>query len=260
MHLELPEDIKQALQGFSIKNGPSGLSGTNIYRFEKENKMYFLKVVDVNNRFIDELEVEYEVLKWLEGKFQVPQVITFKKTSNKHFLLMTAIKGNTLEKLYHQSKSSEEIVKIYAESLKLIHGIKISGCPNKEEDEFMLLKAREYLELGINLDNMEDKYKNLTPLELYDKLLSLKPEKNDNVFIHGDYCFDNIIINNNMLNGIIDVGRAGIGDKYKDIALAVRNIQGDIGEQWLDLFFNIYGITNPDWNKIEFYIIMDEFY
>lgn len=260
MHFELPKDIKQKLRGFSIKDAPSGLSGANIYRFQKEKKVYFLKVVDVNNRFVDELEIEYKILKWLEGKFQVPKIIAFEKTSSNYFLLITAVKGNTLKELYNQGKSIEEIVTIYAESLKLIHGISISGCPNKENDEFMLSKAKKHLELGINLENIEDQYKNLTPLELYNKLLALKPEKNENVFIHGDYCFDNIIIDNKKINEIIDIGRSGIGDKYKDIALAVRNIRGDIGEQWLDLFFKIYSITNPDWKKIEFYIIMDEFY
>lgn len=260
MDFELPDNIKPILEGYTVEDGPSGLSGASIYKFKKESNVYFLKIIDVNNRFVGELDVEYMILKWLDGKFPAPQIIAFEKTTKKHFLLMTEVDGTTLEELFNQNVSIEEIVTIYAESLKFIHNIDIQDCPYKADDEAMLLKAKENMELGINIENMEEEYKNLSVRELYDKLLLLKPKKHENVFIHGDYCSDNIIIKNNKLNGIIDVGRGGIGDKYKDIALAVRSIRHDFGEQWLDLFFDKYGMTEPNWDKIEFYIIMDEFY
>lgn len=260
MHYELPANIKEILEGYAVEDGPSGLSGADINKFKRGSNSFFLKIVDVNNRFISELEIECKILKWLEGKFPAPQIISFEKTTNKHYLLMTAVEGMTLEELFQQNVSIKEIVTIYAESLKSIHSIDLRDCPYKADDETMLLNAKKNLELGINQENMEEEYKNITPRDLYYKLLTLKPEKNENVFIHGDYCLDNIIIKNNKLNGIIDVGRGGIGDKYKDIALAVRNIREDLGEQWLDLFFDKYGITDPNWDKIEFYIIMDEFY
>lgn len=260
MNHGIPNNIKNLLEGYTIENGPSGLSGASIKRFRKLDKICFLKEVDVKNKFAHELETELKLLKWLEGRFLAPKAITFEKTSNKHFLLMTAVEGITLEEVFNQGAAVEDVVRIYGESLKLIHSIDVKECPINADDETMLKRAKTNLELGMNTENMEDEYKDLSPYDLYNKLLSLKPEINENVFVHGDYCFDNIIINNNKLNGIIDVGRGGIGDKYKDIALAVRNIRGDFGEKWLNLFFDTYGLKNPNWDKIEFYIIMDEFF
>ena len=260
LRFELPPNIKQLIDGYSIEIGPSGLSGAGLYKLKKENNTLFLKIVNINNRFIGELEVECNALKWLNGKVPVPRVICFEKTENKHYLLMTSVEGETLQELYERDISVEEMIKIYAESLKYIHSIDIQGCPIDSKDDFMLSKVRNNLELGITLENMEDEYKNLSKWQLYDKLISLKPKKSEYVFIHGDYCLDNIIIKNNKINGFIDIGRGGVGDKYRDIALAVRNICGDFGEQWISLFFQVYGINDPDWSKIEFYVILDEFF
>lgn len=260
MKIEIPANINQQMKEYTIEEGPRGLSGAGIYRLSKDASIYYLKVALAENRFINELEAEYKILKWLKGKLPAPEVISFEKERDRHYLLMTAVEGNTLEELYNNNMPTEEIVKIYAESLKCIHSIDTKGCPKDVVYEAVIADIRHIIELGIDLDNMEDEYKGLSSLQLYEKLLSLEYTSDEIVFVHGDYCLDNIIIKDNKLSGVIDVGRGGLGDRYKDIALAVRNIKGDFGDQWLNLFFEVYGITNPDWDKVEFYTIVDEFY
>lgn len=260
MNYDLPSNIKKILEGYTIQESPRGLSGAGIYMFKNGTNRYYLKVVDVNNRFINELETEYKILRWLEGKLPATQAICFEKSNRHHFLLITAVEGETLEELLEKGVSVEQIVRIYAESLKLIHSVDVQDCPTMADDETTIKNAKLYLESGHEPDGTEEESKGLTPWQLYDKLISLKPQTNEYVFTHGDYCFDNMLIKTNKLNGVIDIGRGGIGDKYKDIALAVRNIRSDLGEKWLDLFFEVYGIDNLNWDKIKFYIIMDEFY
>lgn len=41
----------------------------------------------------------------------------------------------------------------------------------------------------------------------------------DIVFSHGDYCLLDVFVHENKIIEFIDLGRAGIGDKYQDIAL-----------------------------------------
>jgi len=49
---------------------------------------------------------------------------------------------------------------------------------------------------------------------------------------------------------------AGVADRYRDLALAVRSILYNLGsEQWVDLLFECYGITDRDQTKIDFYIL-----
>ncbi len=94
-----------------------------------------------------------------------------------------------------------------------------------------------------------------------DKLIQCKPNSEDIVFTHGDYCLPNIIIDNEGNIGFIDLGRSGNADKYQDIALAIRSIKYNLqNDKWVRLFVNTYGIETIDNNKLEYYILLDEFF
>ena len=54
-------------------------------------------------------------------------------------------------------------------------------------------------------------------------------------------------------------GAKGEQGEY-DIAFCVRSIREDIGEeQYVELFFDLLGIK-PDWEKIKYYILLDELF
>ena len=62
------------------------------------------------------------------------------------------------------------------------------------------------------------------------------------------------------VSGLIDLGRSGRADKWDDIEFCVRSIREDIGEeQYVELFFDLLGIK-PDWEKIKYYILLDELF
>jgi aminoglycoside phosphotransferase len=80
------------------------------------------------------------------------------------------------------------------------------------------------------------------------------------IFTHGDYCLPNIIIHEGKLNGFIDWGRAGIADKYQDIALVVRSIIRNFGKKYTNMFLDEYGLVQFDRARIEYYQLLDEFF
>ncbi|HEX2619173.1 MAG TPA: phosphotransferase, partial [Phototrophicaceae bacterium] len=91
-----------------------------------------------------------------------------------------------------------------------------------------------------------------------------RPTDEDLVFTHGDYCTPNILINPETLTttGLIDWGRAGIADRYQDLALAARSIDYNFGVDWIAPFFEAYGISSSevDETKVIFYKLLDEFF
>lgn len=106
-----------------------------------------------------------------------------------------------------------------------------------------------------------------SPAELLTWLIDNKPTENL-VFSHGDYCLPNIFINQNKVSGFIDLGRSGIADKYQDIALCYRSLKhnfegrygGKIYEDFnADILFDKLGIK-PDWDRIRYYILLDELF
>ena len=62
------------------------------------------------------------------------------------------------------------------------------------------------------------------------------------------------------MSGFVDLGRAGVGDRYRDLALAQRSLIRNCGAVWVPFFFTEYGLPQPDEAKLTFYQLLDEFY
>lgn len=83
----------------------------------------------------------------------------------------------------------------------------------------------------------------------------------DLVFTHGDYCFPNIICKDAHISGIVDLGRAGIADRYQDIALFLRSFSSNMGKPDIQTFLDHYGLIERfDEKKASFYRKLDEFF
>ena len=102
-------------------------------------------------------------------------------------------------------------------------------------------------------------------MELYYWLMANRPPE-DIFFTHGDYCQPNIFIDGTKVTGFIDVGSGGIADRWQDIALCVRSLGYNLGEiekakkeKYINLLFSHLGI-DPDWVKINYYILLDELF
>jgi kanamycin kinase len=64
--------------------------------------------------------------------------------------------------------------------------------------------------------------------------------KPGNVLIHGDYCLPNVLVEHGRLAGIVDVGRAGLGDPRDDLAAGVWSLQYNFGPGLAREFLDAY--------------------
>ncbi len=55
------------------------------------------------------------------------------------------------------------------------------------------------------------------------------------------------------------VGRVGIADRYQDLAI-LWNCLGEFSPSLQKRLFQKYGIDNPDMNKLQFHLMLDEFF
>ncbi|HYW30489.1 MAG TPA: phosphotransferase, partial [Gemmatimonas sp.] len=62
------------------------------------------------------------------------------------------------------------------------------------------------------------------------------------------------------VTGLIDCGRAGIGDRHQDVALAIRSLTYNWGPEAVAPFLASYGWPSIDPRTTEFFTVLDEFF
>jgi aminoglycoside phosphotransferase len=103
----------------------------------------------------------------------------------------------------------------------------ISDCPFEETIDVKLETGRKRAARGeVDMDALSPENRDMgSPEEILRKLEETRPETEDLVFTHGDYCLPNIYIHNGRLTGLLDLGRAGIADRWQDLALCIWSIR-----------------------------------
>lgn len=252
----MPGELQALLREYVIDENTIGCSGATVLHLKGGSNAAYLKVESAEN---GGLEREAAILNWLQRRLPVPRVHYFARYHGQAYLLMSEVPGLDIS---FSTDSPEAVIKVMAAGLRQIHGLDTSGCQYSHTLTVKIPLAKSRAESGhVDQENFEPQYSGKTALELLDILLEKIPDHEDLVFTHGDYCPENIIIQNERLSGFIDWGRAGVADRYQDIALAVRSIRHTWEmEHLVDLFFSWYGLRDVDYSKIDFYILLDEFF
>ena len=156
---------------------------------------------------------------------------------------------------------NENIVRLLAAGLRMVHAVSIEECPFDMTLDGVIEEARHNVVNGlVNEADFDDKRLGRSAAEVFEELLSKRPANEDLVFTHGDYCLPNVIVDEEKVTGFVDWGSAGVSDRYKDIALVVRSLKRNTREDLATSFFEAYGISRPDAEKVEFYQLLDEFW
>ena len=212
-----------------------------------------------------------KIMRWLEGKLPVPKVIAYEKDAENQYLLMSKVSGKMSCDDYYMSRP-KELCELLSQALKLLWSVDISDCPRKITLDDELAEARYRVENNlIDISDAEtetygpDGFEN--PMALLEWLENNRPER-DSVLSHGDFCLPNVFIDNGKLSGLIDLGDTAVNDKWLDIALCYRSLKHNADGTWgkkiyedfnPELLFDALGIE-PDWEKIRYYILLDELF
>lgn len=257
-----PATLAEKLSGFTLTKNTIGCSASGVYHCQSETDSLYLKIQKLNAGVIKELEI----ISWLDGKLPVPKIKYFYEDNGYSYLLMTAVDGYMSCECPGDEllKPFENTVKLLAEGLLMLQNVDITDCPFENSLSIKLKDALYNIEHGlVNLDDFEEDNDFDTPMDLYHWLTENKPPE-ELFFTHGDYCLPNIFIDGNSITGFIDLGNAGIADKWQDIALCVRSIGYNLRnceekDRYVRMLFDYLNIE-PDWKKIKYYILLDELF
>ena len=261
--LNLPEQIHKWLEGKSYTVDDIGMSGNQVLIFDD----MVLKIEENSTT----MEEQVKLMQWLDGKLSVPKVLAYEVTGETSYLLMTKMEGNMSCDAYYL-EHSDILLKALAVGLKTLWEVDIAGCPRVRDLDLILKDARYQVEH--DLVDVDDADPNTfgangfeSPKHLLEWLEQNRPEW-DPVFSHGDYCLPNVFLENENFKGFIDLDRAGVCDRWNDIAICYRslkyNFNGTYGGKVYEDFkaeklFEALEIE-PDWDKIRYYLLLDELF
>ena len=259
----LPERIQKAIGERAYEMDDIGMSGSKVLMFDD----MVLKIQPESA----EAKTECEMMQWLQERLPVPKVIAHEVADGQDMLLMSRVPGKMCCDLEFINDPNR-LLDVLCEGLKMLWSTEISTCPKDASLDQHLAAAEYNVRNGlVDLENVEpDTFGEngfRDPEELLAWLKANRPEE-DIVLSHGDYCLPNVFANGNGVCGFIDLGRAGLADRYRDIAICYRslksNLHGSYGDHPpvdfdADIFFERLGIQ-PDWDKIRYYILLDELF
>ena len=235
---QIPVSVANILGNQTGQMDGLGKSRAQVFLFDD----YVLKIRPADDR--DTIDVR--ILQWLDGKVPVPQVAAHEVWNGQDWLLMTRIQGKELCKpdvMNHPTL----LLDCMAEALHLLWSIPVAECPFERTVTDNLSHAEEAIQSG-RFDSSDCEPETFgprgfeSPKALLDWLKENLPAQ-DCVLTHGDFCLPNLFTDGKRFTGFIDVGNAGIGDRWMDLALGWRSLKHN---------------SDGHYGKLRYYILLDE--
>ena len=233
-------------------------------------------VIDYGDRFLkvqEECNVaanEYHMLRWMQGRVPVPRIIAAAQQDGRRWLVSSRMPGQYLctEALLDDQP---RLAALCAEALRTLWSADTATCPTRRTLDEKFREIDEGLRGGwITAEQAgdpaiydESRGGFASPAALFDYLVKHRPEE-ELVLSHGDLCLPNIFADEHGLTGFIDVGLAGVADKWVDIEKCLwsmwANTTGFFGGKQRpfdrQLLFDALGMQ-PDEEKLRYYGLLD---
>ena len=254
--LTLPESLRRVLPAARWERVTLGQSGAGVWRSTK----YVVKVQERGAAPVSTLLHERERLRWFAGRLPVPGVVGYEVTPGHEYLAMTRLPGIPMSDP-DATLHPERVVDLLARALRELHSLPIRDCPFRMTLDVTLRLAREQVQAGVvDESDFDEQRLGRTATSIFNELVRTRPDAEDLVVTHGDPCLPNLIVNGTHVEGLIDLGRAGIADRHADLALAWRSTRDNLDAAWAGRLLDLYGRDLVDMGKIEYYCLLDELF
>jgi len=199
---------------------------------------------------------EAERMRWARPHLPVPELVESGSADSVDWLITDAVPGvdATDPSLIEQPT---RVIDLLAQGLRRFHDAPVEACPFDFRLDTALQHVRRRVATGA-IDASSDfhaEYQHLSVYEAVARLQRDRPDTEDLVVCHGDYCFPNVVIDHNRVAGFVDLGELGVADRWWDLAVATWSTVWNLGPGYEDVFLNAYGIA-ADPARIAYYRLL----
>ena len=241
-----------------------GMSGAQVYRIVAPSQpLRYLKAAA--GAQVVELCAERARLDWLRARLPTPHIDAWAEDTERQraWLLLSEASG-VMACESAVACDPARVVRALAEGLRHLHRLSKADCPFDMRLDHRLAQAEENIRVGLVDEAGIRARLAISPSELLARLRATRPEEPpaDLVFTHGDYCLPNVLLGaaGAHVSAYLDWGRAGIADRYQDLAIGARSVRHNLGAQWGPRFLAAYGLDQPDQRRLDWYEGLDELF
>ena len=257
--LPLPPAILQFINNNPLVANKIGQSPSDVYSFSKNGELFYLKMTALiySNTTYSTLR-EAQILNWLAGKLNVPEVVSISKDHENEYMITKAVDATAIANLKFDEK---ELISTYQNTLQQLQSIAIQDCPFLSNIDYRLQESQFFIDHDL-LDDIDrddidvhvwGKFQSQVQLIEY---LNQNKFPEDIVSSHGDITYSKILLNNKDEIFFLDVGRAGIADQFVDITFIERCLREDCSNEAALLF--LQSIPQDHAFKRDYFLKLDE--
>lgn len=196
-------------------------------------------------------------LTWL-GKqgLPVPTIVDVGGDANWRWLVTRARPGVPITR----APSPGAAVDAFADVARAVHALPAASCPYRLGVAELLAWARRAVRNGwVDTADLDPGNAGREPADLFAELTKTPVPPQIDTVTHGDLTPDNVLIDpaTATVTALLDAGRLGVADVWRDLALARRNL-ADLGPQLPDRFLARHG-ASADPVREAYYRLVDEF-
>jgi kanamycin kinase len=148
------------------------------------------------------------------------------------------------------------LVPVLAAGLRRFHQVPAAGCPFQFGLDHALDHVRRRVHDGeVEPRDLHPEHAHLDPSGVLAELERLRPDGEDLVVCHGDFCLPNVLISDGAATGFVDLGELGVADRWWDLAAATWSVTWNLGPGWEDLFLASYGVARDE-RRVAFYRLL----
>ena len=256
----LPEAVREAVGDARVVSTEQRNRAVRSYLLAAKTGWPFrlLAVADGSDPF--SVLSEIDRLDWLDRRLPVPKVLAAEPMPSGGHASVLALPPGFVASELANPHDPQRTVELFAQALRFVHEVPIDRCPFSNRLEIRLRSIRRKLKAG-RYDDMllSEAYRRYPPTRLFEILEETRPAEEDLVFAHGAFTLRSVYLDAGGVSGIVSWDRAGVADRYSDLAMGAKAVAETVSPELIPTFFECYGLAHPDPLRLDYYQLLAEF-
>jgi len=194
--------------------------------------------------------------RWARAYLPVPEMVDAGTDGAIQWQVTAALSGRPVTDAQLDADPAH-LVELLARGLRQFHAAPVATCPFDFTLETAMahVRARVAADVIDAAEDFNEDHQHLSVAAAHGALERLRPDREDLVVCHGDYCPPNILVADDTVTGFVDLGELGVADRWWDLAVGTWSVTWNFGPGWEDLFLSTYGVE-PDPRRRAFYRLL----